>query len=157
MGMWGLWIWGPWCWACWTCGNVPDWPANGEPNARWVREAITWRMNVGLDDCPDVVPALDAWTLEWLSESEAIHVELITAEWPFLAYAPELQTVLIQRLALDELNFQSSTQMEVLKDVRNVAKRTDAMWDDALRRAFDNAEGLAHRRDRVLENDAEGK
>jgi hypothetical protein len=114
-------------------------------------------MNVGLDDCPDVVPVLDAWTLEWLSESEAIHVDLNTTEWPFLAYAPELQTVLIQRLALDELNFQSSSQMEVLKDVRDVAKRTNALWDDALRRAFDNAEGLARRRDRALEKDTEGK
>ncbi|MEE2919317.1 MAG: hypothetical protein VYA72_03875 [Bacteroidota bacterium] len=157
MGVWGLWMWGPWCWACWTCGDVPDWPANGEANARWVREAIAWRMNVGLDDCPDVVPALDAWTLEWLSESEDIHVTLKTAEWPFLAYAPELQTVLIQRLALDGLSFQSSTQMEVLKDVRNVARRTDALWDDALKRAFDNAEGLAQRRDRAQAKDAEGE
>jgi hypothetical protein len=102
------------------------------------------------------VPALDAWTLDWLSESEAIHVELNTTDWPFLAYAPELQTVLIQRMALDELNFQTSTQMEVLQDVRNVARRTDALWDDALRRAFDNAEGLAQRRDRALEKDAQG-
>ena len=57
-------------------------------------------MNVGLYDCPDVVPALDAWTLEWLSNLKPF-VELNTTEWPFLAYAPELQTVLIQRLALD--------------------------------------------------------
>ena len=52
------WLWGPWCWTCWTCAGAPDWPAHGEANARWVREAIAWRMKVGLNDCADIVPAL---------------------------------------------------------------------------------------------------
>ena len=145
--MWGLLAWGPWCWTCWTCGGAPDWPAQGNPNAPWVREAIEWRMKVGLNDCPDIVPALDAWTLEWLSESEEIHVDVQTADWPFLAYAPELRSVLVQRLAYDQLSFQSSTQADIVRDVRLVAKRSDGIWDDALKRAFDNAEGLAKRRD----------
>ena len=34
----------------------------------------------------------------------------------------------------------------VVRDVRAVARRSD-VWDDALRRAFDSAEGLAKRRD----------
>ena len=140
-------LWGPWCWTCWTCAGAPDWPAQGEAHARWVREAIAWRMNIGLNDCADIVPALDAWTLEWLSESDQIHVEVNTADWPFLAYAPELQSVLVQRLAYDQLSFQTSTQADIVRDVRVVAKRSEALWDDALRRAFDNAEGLAKRRD----------
>lgn len=140
-------LWGPWCWTCWTCAGAPDWPAQGEAHARWVREAIAWRMNIGLNDCADIVPALDAWTLEWLSESDQIHVEVNTADWPFLAYAPELQSVLVQRLAYDQLSFQTSTQADIVRDVGFVAKRSEALWDDALKRAFDNAEGLAKRRD----------
>ena len=140
-------LWGPWCWTCWTCAGAPDWPAQGEAHARWVREAIEWRMNIGLNDCTDIVPALDAWTLEWLSESDQIHVEVNTADWPFLAYVPELQSVLIQRLAYDQLSFQTSTQADIVRDVRFVAKRSEGLWDDALKRAFDNAEGLAKRRD----------
>ena len=140
-------LWGPWYWTCWTCAGAPDWPAQGEAHARWVREAIEWRMNIGLNDCADIVPALDAWTLEWLSESDQIHVEVNTADWPFLAYAPELQSVLVQRLAYDQLSFQTSTQADIVRDVRFVAKRSEGLWDDALKRAFDNAEGLAKRRD----------
>ena len=140
-------LWGPWCWTCWTCAGAPDWPAQGEAHARWVREAIEWRMNIGLNDCADIVPALDAWTLEWLSESDQIHVEVNTANWPFLAYAPELQSVLVQRLAYDQLSFQTSTQADIVRDVRFVAKRSKELWDDSLKRAFDNAEGLAKRRD----------
>ena len=140
-------LWGPWCWTCWTCAGAPDWPAQGEAHARWVREAIAWRMNIGLNDCADIVPALDAWTLEWLSESDQIHVEVNTTDWPFLAYAPELQSVLVQRLAYDQLSFQTSTQADIVRDVRFVAKRSEALWDDGLKRAFDNAEGLAKRRD----------
>ncbi len=140
-------LWGPWCWTCWTCAGAPDWPAQGEAHARWVREAIEWRMNIGLNDCSDIVPALDAWTLEWLSESDQIHVEVNTADWPFLAYAPELQSVLVQRLACDQLSFQTSTQADIVRDLRFVAKRSEGLWDDALKRAFDNAEGLAKRRD----------
>ena len=140
-------LWGPWCWTCWTCAGAPDWPTQGEAHARWVREAIEWRMNIGLNDCADIVPALDAWTLEWLSESDQIHVEVNTTEWPFLAYAPELQSVLVQRLAYDQLSFQTSTQADIVRDVRFVAKRSEGLWDDALKRAFDNAEGLAKRRD----------
>ena len=140
-------LWGPWCWTCWTCAGAPDWPAQGEAHARWVREAIEWRMNIGLNDCSDIVPALDAWTLEWLSESDQIHVEVNTADWPFLAYAPELKSVLVQRLAYDQLSFQTSTQADIVRDVRFVAKRSEGLWDDALKRAFDNAEGLAKRRD----------
>ena len=147
MAMWLLW--GPWCWTCWTCGQAPDWPARGEANARWVREALEWRMKVGLNDCEDIVPALDAWTLEWLSTSPSIHVELQTADWPFLAYEPALQSVLVQRLALDELNFRTSSNEAVVRDVRAVAKRSDGIWDDALKRAFDSAMGLAKRRDTV--------
>lgn len=143
-------LWGPWCWTCWTCAGAPDWPAQGEAHARWVREAIEWRMNIGLNDCADIVPALDAWTLEWLSESDQIHVEVNTTEWPFLAYAPELQSVLVQRLAYDQLSFQTSTQADIVRDMRFVAKRSEGLWDDALKRAFDNAEGLAKRRDSAL-------
>ena len=121
--MW-VWIW-PWCWACVTCSGAPDWPAQGQVHEAWVREAIAWRMQVGLEGCPEVVPALDAWTLEWLSQSEEVHVDVKTADWPFLAYAPELQTVLVQRLALVELANVPSRQVDVVKDVRRVAKRSD--------------------------------
>jgi len=99
-----------------------------------------------MEDCQEILPALDAWTLEWLSQSETVHVALTTSDWPFLAYAPELQTVLIQRLALEQLRFKRSSHHQVVRDVRAVARRSD-VWDDALRRAFDSAEGLAKRRD----------
>ena len=137
----------PWCWTCWTCGQAPNWPARGKANAQWVRKAIEWRMKIGLTDCKEITPALDAWTLEWISASENIHVHIERKDWPFLSYAPELQTVVVQRLALDELSFKTSSQVAVLRDVRAVARRSHDIWDDALRRAFDNAEGLAKRRD----------
>ena len=142
---WALLVW-PWCWTCWTCAEAPDWPAGGQPDGQWVRQALEWRMRVGMEDCQDILPALDAWTLEWLSQSETVHVALTTSDWPFLAYAPELQTVLIQRLALEQLRFKRSSDLDVVRDVRAVARRSD-VWDDALRRAFDSAEGLAKRRD----------
>ncbi len=144
------WLWGPWCWTCWTCSDAPPWPTRGEANAKWVRAALEWRMKVGLEDCPKIVPALDAWTLEWLSQSDRIQVEVESGEWPFLAYAPELQTILVQRLALDQLNFKTSTDLEVLRDVRAVARRSPEVWDDALKRAFDNSEGLARHRDKAV-------
>ena len=149
--MWA-WVW-PWCWACMTCSGAPEWPAQGQVYEAWVREAIAWRMHVGLDGCPDVVPALDAWTLEWLSQSEAIHVDVNTADWPFLAYAPELQTVLVQRLALVELTNAPSRQVDVVKDVRRVARRSEGLWNAALGRAFDSAEGLARRRDQTQQKE----
>ena len=55
--------------------------------------------------------------------------------------------MLVQRLAYDQLSFQTSTQADIVRDVGFVAKRSEALWDDALKRAFDNAEGLAKRRD----------
>lgn len=118
-----------------------------------MREAIAWRMQVGLDDCPEVLPALDAWTLEWLSQSEEIHVDVKKADWPFLAYAPELQTVLVQRLALVELTNGPSRQVDVVKDVRRVAKRSEGLWNAVLGRAFDSAEGLAGRRDQTQQKE----
>ena len=145
--MWGLLVWGPWCWTCWTCGGAPDWPAQGNPNAPWVREAIEWRMKVGLNGCPEVVEALDAWTLDWLSASPYIHVDIQTSDWPFLLYRPELQSVLVQRIALDQLRFKPSSDAQIVRDVRHVARHSGDLWDDALRRAFDSAEGLAQRRD----------
>jgi hypothetical protein len=105
-------------------------------------------MKVGLNDCPEVLPALDAWTLDWLSRSDVIRVNVETTDWPFLAYAPELQSVVVQRLALDQLRFKPTTQLGIVQDVRAVARRSH-VWDDALRRAFDNAEGLAKRRDKL--------
>jgi hypothetical protein len=140
--------WWPWCWTCWTCADVPQWPAQGQPTAAWVRQAIEWRMKVGLNDCPEVLPALDAWTLDWLSRSDVIRVNVETKDWPFLASAPELQSVVVQRLALDQLRFKPTTQLGIVQDVRAVARRSH-VWDDALRRAFDNAEGLAKRRDKL--------
>ena len=149
--MWA-WVW-PWCWACMTCSGAPEWPAQGQVHEAWVREAIAWRMQVGLDACPDVVPALDAWTLEWLSQSEEVHVDVNTADWPFLAYAPELQTVLVQRLALVELANAPSRQVDVVRDVRRVARRSEGLWNAALGRAFDSAEGLARRRDQTQQKE----
>ena len=80
--------------------------------------------------------------------ADLIHVAIDTKDYPFLAYAPELQSVLVQRLALDQLNFETSSELVIVLDVRKVARRTPGLWDDALGRAFDNAEGLAKRRDR---------
>ena len=58
-----------WCFACVVCGGAPDWPDQGVATRDWVVEALEWRLDRGLGDCEEYMPAIDAWTLEWSTTS----------------------------------------------------------------------------------------
>ncbi len=135
---------GPGVWAavCCGCAGLPDWPAEGEPTMPWVREAVEWRLKRGLDDCGEAVPAVDAWTLAWLAGAPDVHVDIRTAEWPFLAVAPTLLPVLAQSLTLSALDgsdtrsLSAEDRREAVRRVERVARRTSGFMTPELRRAF---------------------
>ena len=132
-----------WCFACLICWGIPDWPENGEANRDWVIESIEWRLSKGPDGCTEYTPAIDAWTLEWISKSEEVNVNVITADWPVFEAEQKLQGTLIQILALEQLYGKEHNPEKCLKTLRKYAKKSDKIWDDELKEIFDeNAELL---------------
>ncbi len=135
---------GPGIWAavCCGCAGLPAWPAEGEPTLPWVREAIEWRLQRGLDDCGEAAPAVDAWTLAWLARAPDVHVDIVTAEWTFLAVEPTLLPVLAQTLTLHALDgrkvreLRTEDRRDVVRSVARVARRTSGLMTADLRRAF---------------------
>ena len=127
---------------CCGCAGLPAWPAEGEPTMPWVREAIEWRLRRGLDDCGEAAPAVDAWTLAWLARAPDVHVDISTAEWPFLAVEPTLLPVLAQTLTLHALdgrdvrNLSAEDRRDAVRCVTRVARRTSGLMTPELREAF---------------------
>ena len=123
--------------ACLLCGGAPDWPENGVANEEWVMNAIEWRLEKGADGCPEIAPAIDAWSLEWIANSENIVVEIETDDWPVFVAEPQLQGTLIQILALEKLNDMEHNPKKCLKALRKYAKRSGDIWDEELDEIFD--------------------
>ena len=109
-----------WC----GCAGLPDWPEDGKANAVWAEQAIEWRTHARVGRCPETAKAVDALTLEWISESKEVVVKIETQEWPFLKVYAGLKTPLIQALALAQFQKQESTRADVLRTLRRVVRRS---------------------------------
>tara|TARA_B110000285_G_scaffold235210_1_gene315576 strand:- start:1628 stop:2077 length:450 start_codon:yes stop_codon:yes gene_type:complete len=124
---------------CCLCWGAPAWPTDGVASRDWVVDALQWRFHRGLDDCDEIVPALDAMTLEWISESTELTLEIQQSEWPFLEKAPELLPVLIQAKAMGtmlEIKGDEKAQRNVVRNVRRVVRKTAGLPVRALRSDF---------------------
>jgi hypothetical protein len=125
--------------ACLLCWGAPDWPAKGEANRDWVIEALEWRMRRGIEDCDEIATALDAMTLEWISQAVEFTVDIDQLDWPFLEKAPELLYPLIQSEALSlltqkvDLNRRRET---TVRRVRKIARRTKGIPMHSIRSDF---------------------
>lgn len=125
-----------WCFACMVCGGAPDWPDEGVATRDWVVEALEWRLDRGLGDCEEYMPAIDAWTLEWIGNSTEIRVEIVTENWPVFTYEPLLQGPLIQIIALESLNGNEFNKKKTLRKLKKFARRSDEIWDEELIQKF---------------------
>lgn len=124
---------------CWMCWGAPEWPAEGQADRDWVIEAIQWRMQYGINGCEEIMPGLDALTLEWIAETTEFTIEIDRSEWPFLEKAPELLPVLIQVKALNRLLSvveSEKSQRKAIRSVRRVARKTDGLPVKAIRSDF---------------------
>ncbi|MDE0978675.1 MAG: hypothetical protein OSA78_01680 [Flavobacteriales bacterium] len=124
---------------CLMCWGAPEWPADGQADRDWVIEAIQWRMHHGIYGCEEVMPGLDALTLEWIAETTEFTVEINRSEWPFLEKAPELLSVLIQVKALNRMLLEvesEKSRRRALRGVRRVARKTDGLPVKAMRSDF---------------------
>lgn len=125
------------CLTCWTCLGAPAWPERGEPNAAWVASALQWRSWTGMEDCPERTEAIDALTLQWVSESSVVVVRVETEEWPELRVAPGLARPLVQMMALEQMRNPDHMKMRrVQRRLRRMARRSDGLWRPDLRTAF---------------------
>jgi hypothetical protein len=125
-----------WCFACMVCGGAPDWPDQGVATRDWVVEALEWRLDRGIGDCEEYMPAIDAWTLEWIGNSTEIRVEIVTENWPVFTYEPLLQGPLIQIIALESLNGNEFNKKKTLRKLKKFARRSDEIWDEELIQKF---------------------
>jgi hypothetical protein len=119
-----------------VCGGAPDWPDQGVATRDWVVEALEWRLDRGLGDCEEYMPAIDAWTLEWIGNSTEIRVEIVTENWPVFTYEPLLQGPLIQIIALESLNGNEFNKKKTLRKLKKFARRSDEIWDEELIQKF---------------------
>jgi hypothetical protein len=126
-----------WCFACLICSGAPDWPEEGVANREWVVEAIEWRLDKGADGCTESTPAIDAWTLEWIANSDEVRVEIETDEWPVFTAEQRLQGTLIQILALESLIGREHNPLRCLKTLKKYAKRSGEVWNEELEKIFE--------------------
>ena len=131
-----------WCFACMVCGGAPDWPDQGVATRDWVVEALEWRLDRGLGDCEEYMPAIDAWTLEWIGNSTELRVEIVTENWPVFTYEPFLQGPLIQIIALESLNGNEFNKRKILRKLKKFARRSDEIWDEELIQKFKETKEL---------------
>jgi hypothetical protein len=102
----------------------------------WVVEALEWRLDRGLGDCEEYMPAIDAWTLEWIGNSSEIRVEIETEKWPVFTYEPLLQGPMIQIMALQSLNGIEFNERKVLRKLKKFARKSDEIWNKELKQKF---------------------
>ena len=87
-------------------------------------------------------PAIDAWTLEWISTSDDVRVDVETDDWPVFTAAPRLQGTLIQIIALEQLNGIDHNPKRCLKTLKKYDKRSGDVWDEELEKVFEENELL---------------
>ena len=125
-----------WCFACLLCGGSPDWPADGLANRDWVVDAIEWRLQKGANGCEEKTPAIDAWTLEWIANSDEVRVEINTEEWPVFTAEPMFQGTLIQIMALEQLQGRDFKEGRVLRKLKRYARRSEGGFSKELKLLF---------------------
>ena len=131
-----------WCFACLVCGGAPDWPENGLATREWVEDALEWRLDRGAGACEEYMPAIDAWTLEWIAESDEIRVEINTEEWPVFTSEPMLQGTLIQIMALEQLQGLDFNDERILRKLKRVARRSEGGISEELELVFKENKNL---------------
>ena len=125
-----------WCFACFICGGAPDWPENGLATREWVEDALEWRLDRGIGSCEEFMPAIDAWTLEWIANSDEVRVEINTEEWPVFTAEPMFQGTLIQIMALEQLQGLDFKEGRVLRKLKRYARRTEGGFTKELKLLF---------------------
>ena len=125
-----------WCFACFICGGAPDWPENGVATRDWVQEALEWRLDRGSGACEALMPAIDAWTLEWIANSDEMRVDINTVDWPVFTADPMLQGALIQIIALEQLQYLEFNNKRVLRKLKRYARRSDGGISEELQLVF---------------------
>ncbi len=125
-----------WCFACFICGGAPDWPENGVATRDWVEEALEWRLDRGSGACEALMPAIDAWTLEWIANSDEMRVDINTVDWPVFTADPMLQGALIQIIALEQLQYLEFNNKRVLRKLKRYARRSDGGISEELQLVF---------------------
>jgi len=125
-----------WCFACFICGGAPDWPENGVATRNWVEEALEWRLDRGSGACEALMPAIDAWTLEWIANSDEMRVDINTVDWPVFTADPMLQGALIQIIALEQLQYLEFNNKRVLRKLKRYARRSDGGISEELQLVF---------------------
>ncbi len=125
-----------WCFACFICGGAPDWPENGVATRDWVEEALEWRLDRGSGACEALMPAIDAWTLEWIANSDEMRVDIKTVDWPVFTAEPMLQGALIQIIALEQLQYLEFDNKRVLRKLKRYARRSNGGISEELKLVF---------------------
>ena len=115
------------CLLCWGCSGSPAWPAEGVADARWVAEALEWRLQTGLDDCGENARAVDALTLEWIAGTPDLQLTIETKDWSVLRFYPELKTTLIQAMARQHLEGEEADVESLKRTLRRVVRRTTTL------------------------------
>jgi hypothetical protein len=88
------------------------------------------------------MPAIDAWTLEWIAESDEIRVEIDTEEWPVFTSEPLLQGTLIQIMAVEQLKGLDYDDGRILRKLKRVARRSEGGISDELKLVFNENKNL---------------
>ena len=125
-----------WCFACFICGGAPDWSENGLATREWVEDALEWRLDRGIGSCEEFMPAIDAWTLEWIANSDEVRVEINTEEWPDFTAEPMFQGTLIQIMALEQLQGRDFKEGRVLRKLKRYARRSEGGFSKELKLLF---------------------
>ena len=125
-----------WCFTCFICGGAPDWPENGVATRDWVEEALEWRLDRGSGACEALMPAIDAWTLEWIANSDEMRVDIKTVDWPVFTAEPMLQGALIQIIALEQLQYLEFDNKRVLRKLKRDARRSNGGISEELKLVF---------------------
>jgi hypothetical protein len=98
--------------------------------------------------------AIDAWTLEWIADSDEVHVVLDRSDWSFLNAHPDLLSILIQSEALQLMEAGSSDAVASVRRVRSVVRRSQGYVDGTSRRALRESLALAKNKTKKKTADA---
>jgi hypothetical protein len=88
------------------------------------------------------MPAIDAWTLEWIASSDEIRVEIDTEAWPVFTSEPMLQGTLIQIMALEQLQGVEFNEVRILRKLKRYARKSKGGISEELELVFKENKNL---------------